>query len=84
MVSTQVFFTSKGARVQLTQQLGRGGEGTVFATGGDPNVVAKIYHEALSPARQEKLRMMVNIETCMNSTFPATADRPFPMQTGAF
>lgn len=59
MANSQIFFTSKGAPVQLTQELGRGGEGAVFATGGDPTVVAKIYHEALSAMRQEKLRVMV-------------------------
>jgi len=53
-------FDSTGRRVPLGKKLGTGGEGTVYevpALGND--IVAKIYHVAVSPDKQAKLRGMV-------------------------
>ncbi|AXV78231.1 MULTISPECIES: helix-hairpin-helix domain-containing protein [Ralstonia solanacearum species complex] len=53
-------FDGQGQRIALGKELGRGGEGTVFevpAIGAE--IVAKVYHEALSQDKQAKLRTMV-------------------------
>ncbi len=50
-------FDSTGRRAPLGKKLGTGGEGTVYevpALGND--IVAKIYHVAVSPDKQAKLR----------------------------
>ena len=54
------FFDNIGRRVPLGKKLGTGGEGSVYevpALGND--IVAKIYHTALSPEKQAKLQGMV-------------------------
>ena len=53
-------FDSSGRKVSLGKKIGTGGEGAVYeipALGND--IVAKIYHETLSPEKQAKLRGMV-------------------------
>ena len=53
-------FDNIGRRVPLGKKLGTGGEGSVYEVpvlGND--IVAKIYHEAVSPEKQAKLRGMV-------------------------
>lgn len=53
-------FDNIGRRVPLGKRLGTGGEGSVYevpALGND--IVAKIYHEAVSPEKQAKLGSMV-------------------------
>ncbi|MBS1797019.1 MAG: tetratricopeptide repeat protein [Acidobacteria bacterium] len=52
------FYDSKGQSYTLTNQLGRGGEGTVFACPDDYNLVAKIYHEPIDDEKAEKLAWM--------------------------
>lgn len=52
-------FDSKGKSVSLGQQLGKGGEGTVYEIPTMEGAVAKIYHEAVPFEKQEKLRGMV-------------------------
>lgn len=51
------FYDSQNAPVKLTQELGRGGEGTVYLAENE-NLVGKIYHEAISAEKAEKLRWM--------------------------
>ncbi len=41
------------------KSIGRGGEGEVFEIAGDDKILAKVYHERLSPQKEEKLRQMV-------------------------
>lgn len=48
-----------GAVVRLGEELGRGGEGAVFALPGSPDLVAKLYHQPPDPAKQQKLARMV-------------------------
>ncbi len=45
--------------IRLTDEIGRGGEGTVLAVEGQPDRVAKVYASAPDPERCEKLRCMV-------------------------
>ncbi len=51
------FYDSQNQPYILGEQLGRGGEGTVFACE-DLSVVAKIYHEPIDEEKAEKLRWM--------------------------
>lgn len=53
-------FDSKGQRIPLGKKLGTGGEGSVYEVPvlGN-NIVAKIYHDAISAEKQAKLRGMV-------------------------
>lgn len=52
------YYTSGGQRVDLGRELGRGGEGAVFAVGVRADQVAKIYSHTLSAEKQTKLRLM--------------------------
>jgi len=52
------FYDSKGQSYVLTDQIGRGGEGAVFACPTDASFVAKIYHEPIDEEKAEKLRWM--------------------------
>ncbi len=45
--------------IVLTDEIGRGGEGTVLCVEGQPDRVAKVYANAPDPERCEKLRCMV-------------------------
>lgn len=52
------FYDSQGNSYTLNQQIGRGGEGTVFYCPDDLSLVAKIYHEPVTDEKAEKLRWM--------------------------
>lgn len=52
------FYDSKGKALELSERLGSGGEGTVYVCPRDRTMVAKIYHEPISPEKAEKLRWM--------------------------
>lgn len=52
------FYDSQGNSYTLNQQIGRGGEGTVFFCPNDLSLVAKIYHEPIDDEKAEKLRWM--------------------------
>lgn len=52
--------TSKGEALQLTGELGRGGEGAVFEIANHPDLVAKLYHEVPEPNKAAKLIAMAN------------------------
>ncbi|MDN4089595.1 helix-hairpin-helix domain-containing protein [Paenibacillus polymyxa] len=54
---------SKGKVVYLENELGRGGEGSVYAVRANSNAVAKIYHQAITSEKQDKIRMMVNMKS---------------------
>ncbi len=54
------FYDSKGQSYVLNQQIGRGGEGTVFFCPNDISLVAKIYHEPITNEKAEKLRWMAD------------------------
>jgi DNA-binding helix-hairpin-helix protein with protein kinase domain len=56
-------FDGSGQPVGLSQPIGSGGEGVVFAVDGAPDVVAKLYHAPAAPAQAAKLAAMVAIES---------------------
>ena len=58
-----VFSDDKGRQVTLGQELGRGGEATVYAIDGDQSLVAKIYHRRLDAEKAEKLSRMVELQS---------------------
>lgn len=51
-------YDGKNQSYVLTEQIGRGGEGTVFSCPDNYHLVAKIYHEPISEDKAEKLRWM--------------------------
>lgn len=51
------YYTQNGKRLVLGQQLGSGGEATVYELQNEPSSVAKIYHQGKCPPA-EKLRLM--------------------------
>lgn len=53
-----IFYDSQNQSYDLTHQIGRGGEGTVFACPNDLNMVAKIYHAPVDEEKSQKLRWM--------------------------
>lgn len=52
-----------GAPVTIGAQLGRGGEGAVFEVRGNPQLVAKIYHQPPASDKAQKLSAMVQTHT---------------------
>lgn len=54
-------FDAQGNLIQYGGKLGTGGEGDVFELGLD--LVAKVYHQPLSPTKQKKLVAMANAQT---------------------
>jgi len=52
-----------GKVVYLDGELGKGGEGSVFAVRANPQAVAKIYHQAIASEKQDKIRTMVNLKS---------------------
>lgn len=52
------YYDSAGNKVILTDELGKGGEGSVYSVAGVPNLVGKIYHKPISAEKAEKLRWM--------------------------
>jgi len=58
-----VFSDDKGRQVTLGQELGRGGEATVYAIDGDQSLVAKIYHRRLDAEKTQKLSRMVELQS---------------------
>lgn len=55
---TRNLVTSAGISVQLTRELGRGGEGAVFEVPALSSQVAKVYHKPLDAKKQAKLKFM--------------------------
>lgn len=55
---SKIYYDSTGKKVELGQELGRGGEGTVYSCAGRDDVVGKIYHSKIDPEKQTKLRLM--------------------------
>lgn len=53
-------FDASNRDVRLGGRIGRGGEGSVFEVVGDPNAVAKVYHQPLDAKKSSKLLAMVH------------------------
>ncbi len=54
----KIFYNSQSQPIELSRKLGTGGEGSVYEIANQPDLVAKIYHEAPSPEKAEKLIAM--------------------------
>src|SRR5580700_1885266 len=53
-------FDDQGKRVRLGAELGRGGEAAVYSVEGEPELVAKIYHQPPGAAKTEKRSQKVH------------------------
>lgn len=53
-------YDSNGKSYELSKQIGRGGEGTVFQCPENYEIVAKIYHEPITDEKAEKIRWMAD------------------------
>jgi DNA-binding helix-hairpin-helix protein with protein kinase domain len=47
----------------LDQEIGKGGEGSVWTVTGDPNVVAKFYHNGLGANKARKIEAMCRLKS---------------------
>ena len=56
-------FDDQGRSVSLGAELGRGGEATVYFIEGQPELVAKIYHQPPGTEKTEKLSQMVKLQS---------------------
>src|SRR5258707_7480067 len=76
MSSLRAIRNSTGKTVVLRSELGRGGEGTVYAVDGDITIAAKIYHQDKASERREKILSMVQANwhaQTSNVAFPIEA-----------
>jgi DNA-binding helix-hairpin-helix protein with protein kinase domain len=62
-MSRNAFFDDQGKRVGLGAELGRGGEAAVYSVEGQPELVAKIYHQPPGAEKTEKLSQMVKLKS---------------------
>ncbi|MBX3329580.1 MAG: hypothetical protein KF722_04195 [Nitrospira sp.] len=60
---TKLRLARSGVTVVLGQEIGRGGEGVIFALPESPDRVAKLYLKELEPKKVQKLTMMVGTST---------------------
>jgi len=76
MSSLRTIRNSTGKQIVLRSELGRGGEGTVYAVDGDNKIAAKLYHQDKANERREKILSMVNANwhaQASNVAFPIDA-----------
>jgi DNA-binding helix-hairpin-helix protein with protein kinase domain len=59
----RALFDDQGRRVSLGPELGRGGEAAVYSVEGQPELVAKIYHQPPGTEKTEKLSQMVKLQS---------------------
>jgi len=74
VTKASVLFDGQGNRLVLGAQLGRGGEGAVYALSGSGDV-AKLYHAALNTEKQTKLRFMAQARDPDLSAYAAWPSR---------
>ncbi|OWA34074.1 hypothetical protein B9G55_17240 [Saccharibacillus sp. O16] len=63
MKTAERIVNGSGGQVIFGQELGRGGEGSVFEVLGRSDLVAKVYHKPLPKDKQEKIEAMVRLKT---------------------
>jgi DNA-binding helix-hairpin-helix protein with protein kinase domain len=56
-------YASDDRRFVLDQEVGRGGEGSVWSIDGHPSVVAKFYHKGLAHDRAQKVEAMCRLKS---------------------
>lgn len=66
MRHTGNFFLSNNTTIQLSREVGSGGEGGVYLVHGRPEVVAKIYHRP--PDKEKALKLAAMIQMSANLT----------------
>jgi len=74
-------YDASGQPVVIGAQLGKGGEGTVYEIPSEPDRVAKIYTQAPSEEKAEKLRFMASsatAELCNFTAWPSATLHPGP------
>ena len=59
----KALFDERGRSVSLGPELGRGGEAVVYSVEGQPELVAKIYHQPPDAEKAEKLSEMVKLQS---------------------
>lgn len=57
---SRTLFTSKGTQIKIKQELGKGGEGSVYEVVSLSDKVAKIYHKTPAAKKQSKLSFMTS------------------------
>jgi DNA-binding helix-hairpin-helix protein with protein kinase domain len=57
-MAAAVLYNAQGQRLNISQEIGRGGEGTVHALDGDILNVVKLYHTQVDPKKAAKLISM--------------------------
>jgi len=62
-MAQNIFTDDQGRLVRLGAELGRGGEATVYSVAGQPELVAKIYHQPPTAEKAEKLSQMVKLQS---------------------
>lgn len=58
---SKLLYTSSAQPLRLGSALGAGGAGTVYEIKDAPSLVAKLYHEPLTPERAEKLSLLARL-----------------------
>ncbi|MGA2735901.1 MAG: hypothetical protein ABSG65_00450 [Bryobacteraceae bacterium] len=56
-------YTSDNRQLILDQEIGRGGEGSVWSISGTTSVAAKFYHRDLTPCQAQKIEAMCRLQT---------------------
>src|SRR5689334_7266670 len=56
-------YTSDERELILDQEIGRGGEGSVWSISGTTSIAAKFYHREFAPNQARKLEAMCRIKT---------------------
>jgi DNA-binding helix-hairpin-helix protein with protein kinase domain len=57
------FYSTDGRQIVLDRELAKGGEGSVWGVRGRPEVVAKFYHQGVSPEQARKLDVMCRLKS---------------------
>lgn len=55
--------TSTGGPIDLGDQIGRGGQGSVYRIRGERSLLAKVYHAAIGPDLRDKFQLLVSKRT---------------------
>ena len=63
LTTVRGLFRASGPPVELGVELGQGGEGSVYAVQGQPDLVAKIYSRDVDPEKAAKLKAMCELAT---------------------
>ena len=71
-----LYADNAGRTVELGPLIAKGGEGAVYQLVGNPQLVAKIYHQPPAAAKVEKLTAMVRLADPNSTSMPPGRWRP--------